>query len=280
MATQKDSQQNKLLEAFFSALSNQSQPAIHNPNVIPQDVGVRNSPASPSNPYGQTFYPNPSAIDLQRIVVPPPRTQASVMPQSIPIGYNPRTDSVGGAQLDERSPVALPAERQAQQPGSKSTDTRSPFMKFLTQLGIPLATTGIGMAVPGALAGAAGFQTGYTGELAKDREKERKKELVKQYSDAYTFNPDTGEYESTGVKIPKGAQVRNLTSQQKLDVAKDLFSQLGLSTEEVSAATKGLEKAKSISSDSKVKVMSKEGVEGFIPKSQLKEALNSGYSLI
>lgn len=214
---------------------------------------------------------NGPSTDLQKIVVPPPSTPPPT-PAQIPLAQR-------GFQ-EFAPPAQQPVTKSPEQPDKESKDTRSPFMKFLTQLGIPLATTGIGMAVPGALAGAAGFNTGYGSELSKQNEAARKKELVKQYSDAYTFNPDTGEYESTGVKIPKGAQVRNLTSQQKLDVAKDLFSQLGLSTEEVSAATKGLEKAKSISSNSKVKVMSKEGVEGFIPKNQLKEALNSGYSLI
>lgn len=47
---------------------------------------------------------------------------------------------------------------------------------WITQLLIPAATAGIGMAVPDALAGAAGFQTGYSGEMLRQRKRTEEKE--------------------------------------------------------------------------------------------------------
>ena len=63
-------------------------------------------------------------------------------------------------------------------PEKETGDTKgkSNLFKMLTQLGIPLATAGIGMGVPGALAGASGFMGGYTGQ----QETMRKEGIAKQ----------------------------------------------------------------------------------------------------
>jgi len=77
---------------------------------------------------------------------------------------------------------------------------------FLTQLGIPLATTAVGVGIPGALPGAAGFQTGYTGELAKDYATNREINKEKKGKGVYTIDKKSGTLRSVG-NVPSGAQI-------------------------------------------------------------------------
>lgn len=97
----------------------------------------------------------------------------------------------GPAQPQQAQPVVPPPMPQpaqdavSQQPQQESGGFD--IMNFLKQIGIPLATAGIGMGVPGALAGAAGFQTGFTektGELDKFAREQEKLEQAEAKSKA------------------------------------------------------------------------------------------------
>lgn len=218
---------NPLVDALLAALSKPAQAGVSNqamqPSTFsnPADVSVAQGQSSSSNPGGMTFSPNP-------------------------IGNSPQVDLrpiiMRGLQQQQPVPTQIPQEvpvQAIQQTSTEKTGGGFNLGGFLAKLGIPLATAGIGLAVPGALAGASGFNTGYSGEVAKDREMERKQKLNQGFKDTYTFDPDTGEYTATGVKIPKNAQVRNLTSDQQMQLNDKINALLGMDEAKTGDAIKG-----------------------------------------
>ena len=192
---------NPLLDALFTALS-----------------GGQKSAQQPQQP------PQTPAGDMRPIVA-----------TASPTSFSPPTGYVQGTPEQTNFPTALPAIKTPQLDDNGQTT----FGRLLSRLGLPLLSTGVGMAVPGALAGASGFNTGYSGEVAKDREMERKQKLNQGFKDTYTFDPDTGEYTATGVKIPKNAQVRNLTSDQQMQLNDKINALLGMDEAKTGDAIKG-----------------------------------------
>lgn len=223
---------NPILDALIQYLAtpqnNQSNMAM-NPNPaqgarpLPQPpqqgVGVTYSQPGQGNPFGATFYPQ--QVDLGRIPVNP--NQQAFAPQqepSLPKGATPPT---------------FPQEQ------STSPRQPSPIMEFLRQMGIPLASAVAGVANPNLLPGTAGLATGYSEEMSNQREQERKLAIAKEGVPTYTFDPDTGTYEDTGVRIPKNAKTRNLTSEQQIklrDALDKILKEPSKSTEEITSEVK------------------------------------------
>lgn len=141
------------------------------------------------------FGPAGQMVDLGRIVVNP-NQQAKSMAQPAP----------------QAQPQMTPPPATMQQPQSTGP---SPVMEFLRQMGIPLASAAVGLASPQMLPGAAGMATGFAGEMSKEREYEKKLAIAKEGVPTYTFNPDSGQYEDTGVRVPKNAKISRLTSDQQ-----------------------------------------------------------------
>lgn len=93
-----------------------------------------------------------------------------------------------------------------------------------------LIATGVGVASPQALPGAAGFSQGYGSAIEKERDRTEKERERKERVQTYTFNPDTGEYMPTGITIPKDAQIRNLTSENKTEIESLIEGLSGIKT--------------------------------------------------
>lgn len=118
----------------------------------------------PENFYGQD--------NIQRLgSQPQPQAVSSPLPQ-VPINM---TSFAQNMPLEPQSQIPQGLmQSQAQVP------TGANFRDFLVQLGIPLATTAVGLASESALPAAAGFQAGYTGyqkEQRDNKQKEREAEL-------------------------------------------------------------------------------------------------------
>lgn len=166
-----------------------------------------------------------------------PQTQTTpqpmAQPQATPINPYDMGFRVQGTPDSGGTATALPADRPQGSP--------SPVMEFLRQMGIPLASAAVGLASPQMLPGAAGMATGFAGEMSKEREYEKKLAIAKEGVPTYTFNPDTGQYEDTGVRVPRNAKISRLTSDQqnKLQEALDKII-LGDSkgTEQITQETK------------------------------------------
>lgn len=205
---QQPQQQNPLVAALAQALT------------LPNDVSMTQSQGSPSNPAGVTYSPNPKGnsapIDLGQLIIQAQRAmpQAPAVPQM---------------------PVQAPISEQPKLKEAPKLDAngQTGFGRFLAQMGLPLLSTGVGLASQDALPGAAGFTTGFNTGRKEQLDRNLKEKNLNAFKDTYTFNPDTGEYESTGVKIPKTAVVKNLTSKEKLDLANNIFGQLGLDIKDV-----------------------------------------------
>lgn len=125
---------------------------------------------------GTTFPPDIpiTPVDVQnyqasmaKMALPPPPIQQT---PPIPIQQTPQVGS----------PASTGQSAQfAQQMGEKQSRQAARnrgIGDFLKHMGIPLATAGIGMAVPGALPGAAGFQAGYTGEMSRQQQQKEEEE--------------------------------------------------------------------------------------------------------
>ena len=106
-------------------------------------------------PVKQTTAPANKPVRTQPISQPSP-----VTPQVVP----PQVQQVAQQQSQPQ---------QTQQPSKGNIN----WGQILAQIGIPLATAGIGMGVPGALPGAAGFSQGYAGAL--DQQRTRQGEIDK-----------------------------------------------------------------------------------------------------
>lgn len=180
---------NPLIEALMQALPALGGPLVQGAVQRPQGMSALGGPLAQAATPGQ--YPS---IDLGTIGI---TKQANAMP----------------APQAPAPPVMAPPAPQASAPAQQSGGGIGEFLKYL---GIPLATAAVGLAGGGngVTAGAAGFSKGYGDSVEKQTEYKRKKELAEMGTPTYTFNPDTGQYEDTGVRIPKNAKIRNLTSEQ------------------------------------------------------------------
>lgn len=115
--------------------------------------------------------PKPGQIDLTRPVV---QGISDVGQAAIPVVQQALAPPPAEAQ-----PQETPVPRE---PVIKGEESEGSLRDLLVQLGIPLATAGIGVGFPDALAGAAGFQTGFVGEQQRqeERQEQKKQDLVKR----------------------------------------------------------------------------------------------------
>ena len=113
---------------------------------------------------GQLGIKPPEELGKIRVVAPSqaPSPQSPQIPEAVRPGGTsnsgiPSTPSPFIPQLPDAQGGNIPQpEAQEAQPNK--------FMEFMKAMGVPLAATGIGMGVPGALPGAAGFSKGYVGQ--------------------------------------------------------------------------------------------------------------------
>jgi len=159
---------------------------------------------------------------------------------------------------------------QAQNPLEQATQKPDqPFFDFLKAIGIPLATAGIGVGVPGALPGAAGFQQGFVGAQEKQREKEEEALATKDF---IIVDPETGEEQI--FKVPKSAQVQQKRQKQAGPFG-DL-SALGLDIDKEGMLKITPKKEE----ESRVRVVNDKGETGTIPRSQLGDAKKQGFRIV
>lgn len=152
--------------------------------TIPKDVGVIRGQGTQSNPSGQTFYPNPqegnqllaallNAIVPSRPSVPPQTPAGDIRPIVVRPTQSLQGGTITGVPEDSSMGPVVPTPKQEP---VLDENGQTAIGRLLSRLGVPLATTAIGMANPSLLSGAAGFQSGYTGEIARqDKAVERKK---------------------------------------------------------------------------------------------------------
>lgn len=126
-----------------------------------------------------------------------PLIQAGQLPDKInQILQNPNVretmGSIAGVGPDSFIPVNIDKQKDAKEVGAPVEDVAtvppqghkekeagtSKFFNFFKDLGIPLITAGIGMGVPGALAGAAGFQKGYVEQIIESTDDEGEQHLT------------------------------------------------------------------------------------------------------
>lgn len=203
---------NPLVDALLAALSGSGQ-TQGKPLTVPTGVSMSQSPErSQGNPLGMTFSPQPGLhspqMDLRPLIINAQRAMAQQQPQ--------QTAAVQQAPMPQ---MQLPQTQQRQGP-VLDDNGQTGIGRFLSRLGVPLATAGVGLAVPGALPAASNFQTGYVGEVVKDRELERKQKLNKGMVPIYERDAN-GELTIKGY-APKGAKVLNAKSgDSELDLQKE-----------------------------------------------------------
>lgn len=208
-----------------------------NRQKVPSDVGVIRQAGTASNPSGETYYPAPNPL-LQALADALGRTS----PPQTPAGDIRPLTITAPPPIPASVPVSAPVAQPVTTPTKQDTASQEPskFMQFLKTLGLPLASTALGLAVPQTLAGAAGFNTGYAEGREKALDRQSKKELYDKMINVGTFDPDTGEFNITG-KVPKGTQIRNLTSEEKLNFFESMLGKLETPQTQTGTAVKQAE---------------------------------------
>jgi hypothetical protein len=136
---------------------------------IPQDVGV--------SPQG-TFSPNSVSFANQPISAPISQSLFNMANQKQPPASNP----IQVQPAAQPSPIIPPTTLPQAAGKAKSTFFQDVILPMLPSL----ISTGVGLAVPGALAGAAGFNQGYAGAMEKGRERKYEQDVQRKKEDKET----------------------------------------------------------------------------------------------
>jgi len=84
----------------------------------------------------------------------------------IPVNLDKQKDATGIDAPVTEAPTVPP------QGAETETDGSNKFFEFFKSIGIPLAVTGVGVGIPGALPGAAGFQQGFVNQILESTDDE------------------------------------------------------------------------------------------------------------
>lgn len=193
-------------------------------------------------------------IDVLRSLAINPRQSPGSDAQEMMNMYsqpNPQFSQPQPQGLSQMAPMAqipsfAPPQQQAPQMPQQMTQPQGGgFKEFLLQLGLPLLSTGVGLASPRMLPGAAGFNQAYSPafqgarknqqeyglEEAKLKEKKKEKEDKEKPRPAVTYDPDSQKFfDSNGKEIkdiPYNAVIRNKTSGQTVDAMARFMEMMG-----------------------------------------------------
>jgi hypothetical protein len=172
------------------------------------------------NPLFNAMFPQYQQIAEQEKLMNALNAQRMVDLGRIPV-VGKAQSAMQGPQMPEGFGVRGGTPEPKNLPRAKGNSATPPAWASLIPL---LAATGVGLVNKNMLAGAAGFNTGYAGGLDKEADRKLKKEQMDRMSPTYTYDPDTGEYKETGVSVPRGAQIRNLTSKDKMNLLSQILS--------------------------------------------------------
>lgn len=237
---------------------NKRSPTMPNPLADVFNILFRGTPEtgrgllSPGNIADAAKMP---AVDLGRINITAP-AQAETLPKT-PL------------------PPTIPEQKTPQ-------DQRSNLMSMLINLGIPLATTGIGMGVPGALPAAAGFQQGFAKGIQKEGQKEVA--IVDDDGNIQTVNlpPSVSKVlkksgrKPTDFELQKEARIRaSRLFDPTLPPSAEEYQE---KIQEQLRRLKGQFGMKQ--GEEKVTVQDAKGNQFLLPRNQLQEAQRQGYTLV
>ncbi len=221
---------------------------------------VRNQMTNPIQPIDL------GTIDIVKRLMPQ-QSQQSV--GQIPSMAQPMPQPMAQPTVPPPPPIQQPISPE----GKKGEKQGFNWGEFIKQIGIPLATAGVGMAVPGALAGAAGFGTGYTGQREKLREEEARAKAENEGTKDFVI-VDPNELDENGnpktqvVKVPKKAIVTKKGASRSQNML-DQFINKKTGLAEVP-----------IVQEKKEVVVEKDGQQFKLPEEQLEDAKKQGYKLV
>lgn len=193
--------------------------------------------------------------DQQYPYAPDPR---SFSPKNTPQPQAPSVNQPALPQMNPPSPLMPQIPNFAQTPPFVPPTSAQPqadqsggngFIELMKALGLPLLSTGIGLASERALPGAAGFSQGYVSGYENQKDRQSKEDIVNKKISSqesggtkkiYTFDPDTGDIFDTGMELPRGADLRNLTASKRKKID-ELMAELNIPDVQTGEAVKGAE---------------------------------------
>lgn len=172
---------------------------------------------------GQGLFSDPN---IMRAVFGAPKeapTDLGTIRVSAPAPYNGNIPRIYG-----NSNASNFAKQKGDIVSAESKQKKDAFKNMLIKLGVPVGSAILGTINPDLLPETAGMVTGYNQGVQRSEDRRDAVNKANETTPTYTFDPDTGDYIETGVRLPKNAEVRNLTSKQINDLQNQLDRIIGV----------------------------------------------------